>query len=208
MTDANENVVARYLYDPFGKLLGLWGSLANANPYRFASKEFHQNSGLVYYLYRFYDPNLQRWLNRDPIGEVGGLNLYTMSGNNALNKVDLFGFTDDDGGRWKKWWGDVKTGAGIVKQWCKDKIKSNVGTRGPLPPSAVSGIATTVSSAVIEAGTGTLTAGPGLTAVALVSTGPCAKCNNCRGGSDDDASCDQACSECETLKSKIPQSVK
>ena len=29
------------------------------------------NSGLVYYLYRFYDPNLQRWLNRDPIAEQG-----------------------------------------------------------------------------------------------------------------------------------------
>jgi hypothetical protein len=24
---------------------------------------------MYYYLYRFYDPNLQRWINRDPIGE-------------------------------------------------------------------------------------------------------------------------------------------
>ncbi len=71
LTDANENVVARYLYDPFGKLLGLWGTLANANAYRFSSKEFHQNSGLAYYLYRFYDANLQRWPNRDPLGEPG-----------------------------------------------------------------------------------------------------------------------------------------
>jgi RHS repeat-associated protein len=23
-----------------------------------------------------YDPNIQRWLNRDPIGEDGGLNFY------------------------------------------------------------------------------------------------------------------------------------
>jgi hypothetical protein len=28
-------------------------------------------SGLIYYLYRFYDPNSQRWLNRDPIAEFG-----------------------------------------------------------------------------------------------------------------------------------------
>ncbi len=208
LTDANENVVARYLYDPFGKLLGLWGTLANANAYRFSSKEFHQNSGLVYYLYRFYDANLQRWPNRDPIGELGGLNLYTILGNSVPNKVDLFGFTDDDGGWWKKRWGDVKTGAGILKQWCKDKMKSNVGTRGPLPASPVSGITTTVGGVVIEAGTGILTAGPGLTTVAIISTGPCAKCNDCRGGSDDDASCDQACAACEALKSKIPKSVK
>ena len=27
---------------------------------------------LKYYLYRYYDPNLQRWPNRDPLGESGG----------------------------------------------------------------------------------------------------------------------------------------
>jgi RHS repeat-associated protein len=64
-------VVARYLYDPFGSILSQSGPLAAANLYRFSSKEFHVNSGLVYYLYRFYDPNLQRWPNRDPLTEVG-----------------------------------------------------------------------------------------------------------------------------------------
>ena len=67
LMDGNENIVARYLYSPFGTLLGQWGNLAAANLYRFSSKEFHVNSGLVYYLYRFYDPNLQRWPNRDPL---------------------------------------------------------------------------------------------------------------------------------------------
>jgi RHS repeat-associated protein len=41
------------------------------NLYRFSSKELHATSGLVYYLYRFYEPSLQRWPNRDPLGEVG-----------------------------------------------------------------------------------------------------------------------------------------
>ncbi len=117
LTDSNENVVARYLYDPFGKLLGLWGPLANANPYRFSSKEFHQNSGLVYYLYRFYDPNLQRWPNKDPLREQGfeliykiarhknstgrpqigetivERNLYTFVNNRTVNRVDRFGLS-------------------------------------------------------------------------------------------------------------------
>jgi len=39
--------------------------------YRFSSKEIHVNSGLYYYGYRWYAPNLQRWLNRDPINELG-----------------------------------------------------------------------------------------------------------------------------------------
>jgi RHS repeat-associated protein len=50
-----------------------FGPLAAANLYRFSSKEFHVNSGLVYYLYRFYEPNLQRWPNRDPLGGDGSL---------------------------------------------------------------------------------------------------------------------------------------
>jgi len=71
LINSNQVVVARYLYDPFGNTLSASGSMADANLYRFSSKEYHPNSGLVYYLYRFYDPNLQRWLNRDPLGEFG-----------------------------------------------------------------------------------------------------------------------------------------
>src|SRR5258708_7000362 len=56
-----------------------------------SSKEFHKNSGLVYYLYRYYDPGLQRWPNRDPIGEEGGWNLYGCVGNSPMNFVDPIG---------------------------------------------------------------------------------------------------------------------
>jgi RHS repeat-associated protein len=91
MADASGNVVARYLYDPFGNLLGKWGALADANRYRFSSKEVHPNSGLYYYGFRFYEPNLQRWLNRDPIQERGGINLYGYVGNSPLNRIDPLG---------------------------------------------------------------------------------------------------------------------
>jgi uncharacterized protein RhaS with RHS repeats len=40
---------------------------------------------------RPYDPNLGRWIQRDPIGERGGLNLYGYVENNPANWVDLFG---------------------------------------------------------------------------------------------------------------------
>ncbi len=71
LLDANQNVCAKYLYDPFGNMLAQSGYLASANRYRFSSKEWDSNSGLYYYLYRFYDPNLQRWPNRDPFSERG-----------------------------------------------------------------------------------------------------------------------------------------
>ena len=71
LVNGSQNVVARYLYDPFGRPLGQWGPLADANKYRFSSKEWDALSGMYYYGFRFYDPNLQRWLNRDPLGEPG-----------------------------------------------------------------------------------------------------------------------------------------
>jgi RHS repeat-associated protein len=57
-------MVAKYRYDPFGNTISSSGTLAGANVYRFSSKEIHVNSGMYYYGYRFYDPNLQRWINR------------------------------------------------------------------------------------------------------------------------------------------------
>jgi uncharacterized protein RhaS with RHS repeats len=49
------------------------------------------DSGFNYYGYRFYDPGAGRWLNRDPIGEEGGVNLYGMVGNDGVGRVDVLG---------------------------------------------------------------------------------------------------------------------
>ena len=89
MVNSSQSVVASYRYDPFGNLVSApSGSLASANVYRFSSKEIHLNSGMYYYGYRFYDPNIQRWPNRDPIGEWGGINLYGFVHNNPNNYQD------------------------------------------------------------------------------------------------------------------------
>jgi RHS repeat-associated protein len=91
MANNQQVIVAKYLFDSFGNTLAQSGTLADANVYRFSSKEYHPNSGLYYYGYRFYDSNLQRWLNRDPIGEDGGINLYAFVANNPVIWVDRWG---------------------------------------------------------------------------------------------------------------------
>jgi RHS repeat-associated protein len=96
LVNGSGTVVAKYLYDSFGNTLGLWGSLAAGNTYRFSSKEIDARTGLYYYGYRWYDPNLQRWLNHDPIGERGGLNLYGFVRNNPVNGIDLLGLAGED----------------------------------------------------------------------------------------------------------------
>ena len=65
----NETMAAQYEYDPFGNMLSMTGPLASANRYRFSSKEWNDSAGLYYYGFRFYDPNLQRWPNRDPLSD-------------------------------------------------------------------------------------------------------------------------------------------
>ena len=107
LIDSSQGIVAKYLYDAFGNVLSKSGLLANANLYQFSSKEKHLNSGLVYYLYRYYDPNLQRWPNRDPWAEAGFLmlpitvphateedqSLYNFVANDPEDKFDPLGLT-------------------------------------------------------------------------------------------------------------------
>src|SRR5208283_3897433 len=93
LVNSQGTLVARYIYDPYGNLLESWGSLADANLYRFASQEVHPLSGLYAYPFRFYDPNLGRWINRDPIGFWGGRNPYAFVGNNPINNFDPLGLS-------------------------------------------------------------------------------------------------------------------
>jgi RHS repeat-associated protein len=57
----------------------------------FTGDYYHAATGLSLTLYRAYDPNLGRWLSRDPLGEAGGLNLYGYVGNDPINLLDPFG---------------------------------------------------------------------------------------------------------------------
>jgi RHS repeat-associated protein len=96
LIDSSQGIVARYLYDAFGNTISASGLLANANVYRFSSKEWHQNSGLAYYGYRYYDPNLQRWLNRDPIGESGFDTLRRRDDSADTHEANSYEFVHND----------------------------------------------------------------------------------------------------------------
>ena len=91
LVNSNGTLVGRYWYDPFGITIAVAGAAAEANFYRFSGKEWHEQSGLVYYLYRYYAPSLQRWVNRDPLEEEGGINLHRFSLNSPVTYFDAFG---------------------------------------------------------------------------------------------------------------------
>jgi RHS repeat-associated protein len=87
--NSSQAVAAAYSYDPFGNLMAKTGTLNQ--PYRFSTKPYDENTGLYYYGYRFYQPSIGRWLNRDPLRERGGMNLYGFVGNNPVSNVDPYG---------------------------------------------------------------------------------------------------------------------
>ncbi|MEZ9394756.1 RHS repeat-associated core domain-containing protein, partial [Vibrio splendidus] len=61
-------------YSPYGQVSGDGFTL---QPFGMSTKRSDFESELVYFGYRFYMPNLGRWLNRDPLQEQGGINLYS-----------------------------------------------------------------------------------------------------------------------------------
>ncbi len=89
--DANGNTAATYGYDAFGRTISRSGPLADVFRHRFSTKYHDAETHLYYYGYRFYAPALMRWLNRDPIGERGGENLYGSCDNNVLCRLDTDG---------------------------------------------------------------------------------------------------------------------
>ena len=97
----------RLEYDPFGRLLiddparnavtkkqrdlGTWSAWLDRPPFGFSTKYEDTETGLLYYGYRHYSPQLGRWLSRDPIEEVGGLNLYSFLNCDPVNHSDFLG---------------------------------------------------------------------------------------------------------------------
>jgi RHS repeat-associated protein len=87
-------VSVHYEYDPFGTLTRRTGSPSNRFQYRFSTKPRDFNTGLHYYLYRWYDPLTGRWPSRDPIEgnlDTGEINEYAYVANEAIGFVDVLG---------------------------------------------------------------------------------------------------------------------
>ncbi|MBT9450109.1 RHS repeat-associated core domain-containing protein [Akkermansia glycaniphila] len=60
-------------------------------PIQWSSEHYDPELALVYYNYRHYNPLDGRWINRDPIAEKGGRNLYGFVGNSIYNFLDVLG---------------------------------------------------------------------------------------------------------------------
>ena len=90
MTDEGGNVVWRASYAPFGEATVDAVSTVKLNV-RFPGQYYDQETGLHYNYFRYYDPEIGRYLTADPIGQKAGPNLFTYVGNNPLYWIDPYG---------------------------------------------------------------------------------------------------------------------
>ena len=84
-------VAAEYEYGPFGELLRATGPMARLNPFRFSTKYQDEETDLLYYGFRYYNPTTGRWLSRDPLEEKGALNLFGFCQNDPVLIIDKDG---------------------------------------------------------------------------------------------------------------------
>ncbi|WAC21093.1 hypothetical protein OVA24_06815 [Luteolibacter sp. SL250] len=85
-------------YDSFGNIIlksvdasGPLGGHQGEVDYGFSTKPLERDCGLIYYGCRYYDPLAGRWSARDPIEELGGVNLYGFVDNAPINSIDYLG---------------------------------------------------------------------------------------------------------------------
>ena len=100
LTDRAGNVVQHYEYATFGQTSYQNNTSAFPVSNRYTGQIADDETGLLYYGGRYYDPQLGRFIQPDPTipdpTDSQSLNRYSYCRNNPLNETDPSGFTDGD----------------------------------------------------------------------------------------------------------------
>ena len=81
--------------------------------------------------YRYYSPGLGRWVNRDPIGEDGGLNLSSFVNNDSVGGLDYLGLSLVGRLRLETLWSALRSG--ITNMICEAEFTHSVKNSVPSP---------------------------------------------------------------------------
>jgi len=90
--DSNQNVLTTFVFDAYGTELSGGNT---GEPWGYGAQVGYNTdseTGLILCTHRYYDPGAGRWLNRDPIGVAGGVNLYAYVGDGPVGGVDRSGY--------------------------------------------------------------------------------------------------------------------
>jgi len=95
--DSTGTLIKRYQVDPWGR--ATTADTGVKTRFRMAGREYDAETGLYYNRARYYDPDIGRFISEDPVGVIGGLNLYAYAGNDPVNGRDPSGLDKDIGGK-------------------------------------------------------------------------------------------------------------
>ena len=98
MTDSQGKLLWKGRYDAWGSLIrDSYREAASGShqPFRLQNQYFDQETGLHYNFLRYYEPTLGRFITQDPIGLMGGMNLYSLA-RNAISYVDPLGLSPNN----------------------------------------------------------------------------------------------------------------
>lgn len=102
LVDESGKTVVNYVYDCWGKLLSITGSLKDTigvrNPFRYRGYYYDNETGMYYLKNRYYDPGLRRFISSDAVTTVEASletlhnrNLYTYCNQNPVIRGDKSG---------------------------------------------------------------------------------------------------------------------
>ena len=84
MTDSQGKLIWKGRYDAWGQLIhdsNRHAQRSTHQPFRLQNQYFDQETGLHYNFLRYYEPALGRFITQDPIGLMGGMNVYQFAAN-------------------------------------------------------------------------------------------------------------------------------
>jgi len=93
LTNDSATVVAQYSYGPYGATSATGSA---DTPFKYAGADYNATDDLYYLRSRYYSPSAQRFIGEDPIGVLGGMNLYAYGGGNPVSFVDSLGLAPGD----------------------------------------------------------------------------------------------------------------
>ena len=120
LISASGQILNQYEYDTFGGLLLDEQDVPNS--YKYCGEQFDDETGLIFLRNRYYDPEIGRFISKDPrpgrLDSPASLNPYLYVGNNPVNFIDPLGLEKltifaDFPNEWD--WGDFGHGWSEIK---------------------------------------------------------------------------------------------
>ena len=141
ITEINGNVTDRIYYDPYGSIVSRTGTTDTPFLYVGQYGVETDESGLYYMRARYYNPQIQRFINVDPVRDNN--NWYTYADGNSISSIDPMGTMDWSTQADEFWWGMYAKMQDFQNKTVSeigDFIMDPAGQLGELKDSVVQGV--------------------------------------------------------------------